>query len=93
MPIRQGPHGATAMMALTLRYSHGLDPDGRRSALVAHDDALPLAAGEVPAGNLGVYQDQDPCKALQCLATSQVKRTRQARHCKANDPSRPRHYS
>jgi hypothetical protein len=28
---------------------------------------------------------QDPCKALQCLATSQVMRTRQARHCNAND--------
>jgi hypothetical protein len=24
--VLRAPHGATAMMALTLRYSHGLDP-------------------------------------------------------------------
>ena len=45
---------------------------------------------DVAAGDAVTSDHPDPpshnsCKALQCLATSQVKRTRQARHCNAND--------
>ena len=77
-----------AALAETVRRPPGVT--WNTSAAAAHDDALPLAAGEAPAG-IWVYQN--PCKALQRLVTEDGMQTPQVRQCNANDRFRTLRYS
>ncbi len=77
-------------MGLSPSVTATVPTSGGRSALAVHGTLYRWWQAKYPQG---IWAYQNSCKALQCLATSKGKRTRQTRHCNANDRYRTRSIS